>query len=495
MASSRKSRPKAESGATAAAAITAALRSAVGQALAFAAAGDEDVALAGRRRKARRGPLLVAFSGGRDSTALLHAACALRVARAAGFRDLLAVHVDHRLQRASAAWADHCRDLCARWEVPLEVVPVDVRRAGRGLEAAARDARYAALAEVAIARHAALVLTAHHRDDRIETFLIQWLRGAGPDGLAAMPAARPFAEGKVTLVRPLLDVARADIDAYVAHHALPFVDDPSNTDSALLRNALRTRVLPELEAARPGFRAASARSIDLVADASLALRALAADDLAACSAGVAAGALRLDRFAFLAPARQRLVLRAWLAAAGIEPPSRARLQEIAEQALTARSDARLLVRLAGAEGSVEVRRHRGLLVLHTPVAGERSGRVIRWQGEEEIALPEWGGALRFRAGAGEGFDPDWLRAAPLEIRARGGGERFKPHPTRPSKTLKRLFQDAGIAEFERAALPLVWREDRLIFVAGLGPDARLVDREGPRIALAWQPGSDLIGRD
>ena len=491
MASSRKSRPKAEPDGGAAAVITAALRAAVGDALSALPLADADAAvMAGARRKPRRGPLVIAFSGGRDSTVLLHAACSLRAARAPGFRDLLAVHVDHGLQRDAAAWAGHCREVCAEWNVPLEVVKVDVRRAGRGIEAAARDARYAALAEAALARRAQLVLTAHHRDDRIETFLIQWLRGAGPDGLAAMPAARPFADGALALVRPLLEVGRAQIDAYLARHALRHVDDPSNSDTALLRNAVRANVLPALEAARPGFQAAAARSVELVADASQALRALAADDLASCSAGVGGGALRLDRFAFLAPARQRLVLRAWLAAADIEAPSRARLNEIAQQALTARSDARLLVRLAT---GVEVRRHRGLLVLHTPAAGARSGRLIQWRGEQEIALPEWGGALQFRTAAAEGFDPDWLRAAPLEVRARGGGERFKPHPARPSKTLKRLFQDAGIAEFERSALPLVWREDRLIFVAGLGPDVRLIDGDGPRVSISWQPGADLIG--
>jgi len=492
MASSRKSRPKAERDGGVAAVVTAALRTAVADALAITPAVDDDAALASVRRKARRGPLAIAYSGGRDSTVLLHAACALRAARAPGFRELLAVHVHHGLQRDADAWAGHCREVCDTWGVTLEVVRVAVQRGGRGIEAAAREARYAALATTALARRARLVLTAHHRDDRLETFLIQWLRGAGPDGLAAMPAARPFADGALVLVRPLLDISRAQIDAYAAHFQLPHVEDPSNADTALLRNAIRAQVLPALQAARPGYEAAAARSIDLVADASLALRALATDDLAACSAGVAAGALRLDRFAWLARARQRLVLRAWLARAGVEAPSQARLAEIAQQALNARSDARLLVRLSS---GVEVRRHRGLLVLHTPAAGERSGRVIRWQGEAEIALPEWGGALRFEPARDEGFDPDWLRAAPLEVRARGGGERFKPHPARPSKTLKRLFQDAGIAEFERGALPLVWREDRLIFVAGLGPDVRLIDADGPRVALAWQPGADLITRD
>ena len=487
MAGSRKSRPTPE--ADAAVAIRAALRAAVEEAR--ATDGEPEPTALARRRRTWRCPLIVAFSGGRDSTVLLHACCALRAARAAGFRELLAVHVDHGLHAGSAAWGEHCRAVCSQWQVPLEVMRVEVRRGWRGLEAAAREARYAALAEVALARGARLVLAAHHRDDRIETFLIQWLRGAGADGLAAMPAARSFADGALTLVRPLLQIGRAQIDAYLQQHDLPHVDDPSNNDTAILRNAIRSRVLPELEAARPGFAAAAARSIDLVADAAQVLRALAAEDLAACRAGVAAGALRLDRLVALAPERQRHALRAWLAADGLEAPSRARLNEVLRQALAARGDARLLVRLAG---GVDVRRHRGLLVLHKAASATRSGHTIRWQGQDEIVLPEWRGALRFVVTDGQGFDPDWLRAAPLEVRARAGGERFKPHPTRPSKTLKRLYQDAGIAEFERAALPLVWRADRLIFVAGLGADARLIDRDGARVTLHWQPAADLIGR-
>jgi tRNA(Ile)-lysidine synthase len=497
MASSRKSRRKAEPGGSAAGSVIDAARAALAAVPEDAPASLHDDPFIRPRRRARPGPLVVGFSGGRDSTVLLHALCALREVRGAGARDLLAVHVHHGLQREADAWVEHCRAVCEAWNVPFELRRVSVARAGRGIEAAAREARYAALGEAAQAHRARRVLTAHHRDDRIETFLIQWLRGAGPDGLAAMPAVRPFADGSLQLVRPLLDVSRSQIAAYADEAALRYVEDPSNADPALLRNALRQRVMPALDALRPGYAAAAGRSIDLLADASQALRTLAADDLAACTAGVAGGALRLDRLAFLAPPRQRLVLRAWLAQAGIEAPSLARLNEVIAQALTARSDARLLVRLSAPGGGIEVRRHRGLLVLHAPAADAGAAeRQIQWQGEDEISLPEWGGVLRFipagEATRGEGFDPDWLRALPLALRARGGGERFKPHPTRPSKTLKRLFQDAGIAEFARAALPLVWRGDRLIYVAGLGPDVRLIDADGPRVMLEWRAHAGLI---
>ena len=140
---------------------------------------------------------------------------------------------------------------------------------------------------------------------------------------------------------------------------------------------------------------------------------------------------------------------------------------------------RMKVRLGGSE----VRRHRGLLLLRRAQPAHRGEATLHWRGERELAVPAWGGVLRFEPAQGEGFDPQWLAAAPLHVRGRGGGERFKPHALRPSKTLRRLFQDAGIAEFERASLPLVWR------------DGRLIDSGGERIRIDWQPDAALIGDD
>jgi tRNA(Ile)-lysidine synthase len=199
----------------------------------------------------------------------------------------------------------------------------------------------------------------------------------------------------------------------------------------------------------------------------------------------------LDRVGALPPARQTAVVRAWLDRAGVEPPSRARLLELLDQARTARSDTRLLVRV----GDREVRRYRGLLLLKEADGESSDVQSFRWQGEDEVSVPGWGGALHFNPVLdAEGFDPAWLRAAMLDVRPRGGGERFKPHPSRPSRTLKRLFQDAAIPEFERGRLPLLWRKGDLIYVAGLGADVRLTDRDGERIVIEWHPDAGLIDR-
>jgi tRNA(Ile)-lysidine synthase len=448
---------------------------------------NADLAGSARTRVRREPPLIIAFSGGRDSTALLDLAVRLRTERVRSFGDLIAVHVHHGMQRAADEWAEFCTHVCRKLDVTLDLRRVTVRPQARGPEAAARAARYAALVDAANEHGARLILTAHHLDDRIETFLIQWLRGAGPEGLAAMPVVRAL--GAVRIVRPLLDVPRADIEHYVVLRGLAHVDDPSNTDVRLLRNAIRRGVVPALEAARPGMRKATARSIDLVAEAAEVLREYGAADLDACSASAPEGMLHVDRLAQLTPARQALVLRSWLSDHGLENLSRARVRDLLAQALTVRGDARLLLRI----GVFEVRRHRGLLLLREAqrVAGDAA--TVVWHGEEEIAVPAWGGVLRFDTSVEEGFEAEWLSGVPLELRGRGGGERFKPHPTRPSKTLKRLFQDANVPEFERARLPLVWRGEELIFVAGLGADARLVDTGGPRVMLGWHPDAPLLG--
>ena len=145
----------------------------------------------------------VAFSGGLDSSVLLHLLAEL--ARREAVPALSAVHVQHGLQPVAAAWPEHCRQFCAALGIPLQVVAVQVA-AQASVEQAARQARYAAFAEHL--QPDAVLFSAQHRDDQAETLLFRLLRGAGVRGLAAMPGQRPLGRG--TLLRPLLDCSRAD---------------------------------------------------------------------------------------------------------------------------------------------------------------------------------------------------------------------------------------------------------------------------------------------
>jgi len=432
--------------------------------------------------------LLIAYSGGPDSTALLDLACRRRDAGADGYAQLVAAHVHHGLQPQADAWAAHCESECARRGVACEVLRVAVD-ARRGVEDGARTARYRALLAAARQAGAGAVLTAHHADDRLETFLLQWLRGAGPAGLAGIAGQRDLAPGApVQVLRPLLGFFRRDLEDYLRRHGLESVQDPSNADPRYARNALRLNALPALARIRSGYARSAARSIELVAEAAEVLEELAQEGLQSCTGGAPAGMLRLDSLAMLPEARRALVLRAWLAAHGAQAPSRARLGEALAQALGGGGDGRMLIRI----GRRELRRHGRLLLLRPSSPAARTREVLQWSGEDELPAGAWGGVLRFVPAEGPGFDPAWLRERPLELRGRTGGERLKPHMTRPSKRLKHLYQEAGVPEFERAALPLLWRDDRLIFVARVGADARLLESGPGRVRIEWQGEAQLL---
>jgi tRNA(Ile)-lysidine synthase len=494
MANSRKRPPTAD---PLERALLAAVKSAVDEALSEHPPPPRAARGRGRAVSLPDRPLALAYSGGRDSTALLSLVCTLRDARAPGFARPHAVHVHHGLHRDADSWAEHCQQQCAALQIELTVRRVQVERRGVGVEAAAREARYRALAETARALGAAAVLTAHHLDDRLETFLLQWIRGAGLEGLSAMIQRRELDAGEadpggaaapIALLRPLLHVPRERIERYVQHKALAFIEDPSNSDPRFDRNVIRLRVMPELARLRSGFRGAAERSIELIAEGAEVLRSVAREDLRLCARDAPASMLRIDRLVALPEARRTLVLREWLAQANLTAPPRARLREALRQAIGAGADARLLIRI----GDHELRRHRGLLCLNAPRRGAPVLHSVQWQGEGELAVPSWGGTLVFTRTSGEGFDARWLGAEPLELRPRTGGERFKPHPTRPSKRLKQIFQEARIPEYERSSLPLVWRDGRLIYVAGVGADARMLVAEGERVRIDWVGAAPLL---
>ena len=357
---------------------------------------------------------LVGLSGGVDSVVLLHALAAEKL-------DLRAAHVHHGLSPHADQWVRFCERLCKELGVPLTVHRVRVARKN---EASARAARYAALK-----KHTCDVLAlAHQLDDQAETVLLNLLRGAGKRGASGMPA-RGTLDGRL-LVRPLLDVPREAIVAYAHQNGLKWIEDESNASDAFSRNFLRLRIAPLLTARYPRWREALAR----------AARHFARRD-----------------------ADARDVVREFLSAQGLRAPSEAKLAEMLKQ-LTSGAPGTLIE-----HDGARLRTYRGAVIVEKPPTKEEF-QPVEWRGERRIAVPGLGGVLRFSRARGAGIDPKWLKAGSLHVRLRSGGERLQPDPRRPRRTLKNLFQEAGVPSWQRKKLPLIYRGDDLVWAPGLGVD-------------------------
>ena len=414
--------------------------------------------------------IAVALSGGRDSVALFAAAC-----DAASDRTI-AVHVHHGLSPHADAWAAHCAALAASANVPFLLRQVAVDQLDpRGIEEAARGARYAALGEAAREAGAAAILLAHHQDDQAETLLLQLGRGAGPHGLAGMPAARRDASGTLWL-RPLLDLPREAIDAFVRQRDLRHVEDDSNASLRHRRNALRRQVVPVLAAVLPGYPRTLARAAAHQADA-----ARLADDVAAIDATalVVDGSLDREGLARLHPHRARNLLRHFLHAHGLRAPSAARLASMLDQLTHARDDAR--VRLLHEGRAIGI--HRSRIVVHD-LAPRRF--LHEWHGEACLALPH--GSLLFTPALGEGLARASIADRRVVVHAREGGERLQLERGRPRRALKTWLAEANIPHWQRDTLPLVFCDDMLAAVPGLGVATDFAAAPGVAgIRVEWRP--------
>lgn len=412
-------------------------------------------------------PLCVAFSGGADSSALLHALASLPQARSRGLR---ALHVDHQLHPQSDDWAGHCRRFCASLQVPCTVITVQVDTAsGRGLEAAAREARHVALA--AHLQSGEWLLLGHHRDDQAETVLLKLLRGAGPEGLGGMRAQRPFGAGQ--LWRPLLGLSRQQLRDYALAHALSWIDDPSNDDTRLARNHLRHDILPALQRHWPQAVDSIVHSAMLSRAADEALRAQWLDAFATLHRPDD-GSLDAAGWLSLAPALREPLLDHWLHALGLPAPTTAQRRQI-ERQCHARPGQRPCVRWPGTELHV----WRGRLWALPPGAPAQNEDLL-WHGES-LRLGD-GGTLSLSL-------PDARLAEPLRVRTRRGGERIKPAGDRHTRELRDLFQQGDVPPWRREACPLLHAGDELVAVADRWINERgmaIFDQAG---ALPqWRPG-------
>ena len=408
---------------------------------------------------------IIAFSGGLDSTVLTHA-----LAQCSDV-PILAIHIDHALQTDSAQWSEHCAQIATALEIEFLSLRVNVQlESGKGPEASARDARYAAL-------HAQLnagdwLLSAHHREDQAETLLLNLIRGSGPAGVAGIGNIRRFGPG--WLVRPMLNVDRTDIQQYARDQRLQWIEDPSNADRQFDRNFLRHEVLPRLKDRWPDIATRLQRSAGHAGEASQLLIELAAIDLE--SLGSRAARLPIDGLAELSAARQRNVIRFALRGLGLSTPTAVQVERILNEVIPARADAQPLVSWPGAS----VRRYRnGLYLLPENLAEAIETAPLPG---EKLDLGVGLGTLHFESGAEIGISPE-LFSAGLTIRPRTGGEEIQPQGQAHTRKLKKLLQEEGVVPWMRDRLPLIYSGERLVAVGDLwlAEDAA----SSPGIAVRW----------
>jgi len=417
----------------------------------------------------------VAFSGGIDSTVLLHALAGTRELQPS---EIVAIHIDHNLHKDSGDWEVHCREFAEGLDVSYVSKKVTVDdQSGNGPEAAARQSRYAAL--LALVDDGDCLLSAHHEEDQAETLLLNLMRGSGLAGLAGIGAIQDFGRGR--LLRPLLGVSAAAIEEYADRHNLDWIEDPSNADTRFDRNFLRSEIVPALAARWPAVSARLKQSADLASEASTLLRELANIDIAAAGTPER---LDLPVLQALTHERQRNVLRQAINLHGLPPAPATRLYQVIDELIPAREDAQPMVEWPGAE----IRRYRNHLYIMPAIPGLPVAPEQALRPDESLDLGPGMGQLALSPDMDGGISPN-LASAGLQIRYRHGGEEIRPTGHDCTHKLKKLLQQEGIVPWMRERLPLLYSGDDLVAVADLWIAKDCSDDAG--FGVSWHDRSPL----
>jgi tRNA(Ile)-lysidine synthase len=404
--------------------------------------------------------LWIAYSGGLDSSVLLHAIAQLR-GHLPKSPLIGAIHIHHGLQLQADNWAIHCQQVCEDQAIPCEVIRVKAQASPReSPEACARTARYAAIAQLLAPEE--MVLTAQHADDQVETVLLQLLRGAGVAGLAAMPHLSRLGVG--WLARPLLAYTRADLYEYVQQAGLPWIEDSSNANTHFARNFLRHEIIPRLRQRWPSMSQTFNRVAHHQAEAKELVEILAAQDLQACQ-GSHPDQLWLPTFSRFRPVQQRNLLRFWLKQLGLPLPATVHIQQILNDMLTAKEDRNPLVSWRGGE----VRRYRQHLFAmpNLPVVPQSQ---FSWPLPQPLPLPL--GWLQAREIHGRGLALP--AGTELQVQFRQSGEKlqWRGH----QREVKKLLQAAQLPPWLREFMPLIYFQNSLVAIPGIGVCDKLTAR-------------------
>jgi len=411
---------------------------------------------------------VIALSGGLDSMALLYFTLTYLKGQNA---DVVALHVHHGLSSSADSWADYCRLSCQLLGIEYCVEEVEVTPNGKGLEAAARKARYQVFE--AYLSEGGILLQGHHQNDQAETVLMRMLRGSGPEGLAGIPPQRELAAGQ--LFRPWLDVPRSLLRQQAEQFNLGWIDDESNTDTQYDRNFIRHRILPLLQARWPETLNSLTRVSERAAQAHQQISIWSKTRLDALLSPYywQDKALMLAALSQYPEHEQRILVRHWLDAQRLEHPPEAVFERIWRELIPAHNSAQPELRW----GQNRLRRYQGCLFYLSPSAAN----------EEEIEycydlavfpedLPQMltlgHRNLRFDLLPANAAIPDnaCLLRLPVQgesvvVRTRTGGESLRLPGSRHSKALKKILQDQHVPPWRRQGLPLIFYGEALASIA------------------------------
>ena len=401
----------------------------------------------------------IAFSGGIDSTALLHN---LVIQCDELNIPLHAIHINHNLYEISDSWSRHCEEICRFYNVEAEILNVDASTHGSSSpEEYARDLRYMKMEQLLGDNE--LLFLAHHREDQAETLLLQLMRGAGPEGLSGMPFKKKLGRG--WMIRPLLVYSKQDLKQYNLENNLEWIEDPSNRDTRIYRNFIRHKVMPLLREKWPSAVNSIARAAENQSDYLEILDEVARMDHKVCR-GTNNAELLIDKLTALSIARQKNLLRYWIRLNEHALPSSVKLHQILVEVVNARQDAMPCIQWK----NTEIRRHRNRIYIMHPLPDCSDRGTIRWNLHEPLSLPY--GFLIAKHTTGDGIKSSIIVDDSLDVSFRKGGEAMHATGSTNSKKLKKLYQEADIPAWLRDKIPLLYSRDNLVAVAGLWVDKK-----------------------
>jgi len=444
---------------------------------------------------------VVAFSGGLDSTVLLHSVAvflqSLRQPQCAdelglsstdnlSIPTLSAIHINHQLQSASDDWEKHCQSVCEQLSVPLIIKKVAVTHDGKGLENAARQARYSVFEEYLSLCSASssvvpngqpetdtpsVMLMGHHANDQAETLLLRLFRGAGTRGAAAMPMQRSLGQSKIA--RPLLHCSRADLTAYAVLNDLSHIEDPSNSDESFDRNFVRQQVLPKLEKRWPSvvstlnrYSEHASGDSELLADlARLDLQSVDVSDTSVNDSNAYGCSVSITACLGLSVKRRSNLLRYWLSTQQLNMPSTAQMAQIDNLLLSASNGAKVQL------GAFRLSPYRDRLYLLSEDKLLQAAKVLEqsvaWAFGESMIINGLGSLLVSEANQRVDSSPEkmGLREGIYTLGTKRDGLHFRYRGM--SRSVKKCFNENGIPPWLRDHYPLIYAGDEVAAIPGI----------------------------